>query len=122
MFEIELSAGTIEYEDTGGDGPVAVLLHGLAMDGSLWRHVVAEIRSDHRCVVPRRRFARATLERAKREGVLAEDVDVDELMDMMAGAVLYRLLIQPGKADAAEIRRFLEAVVRQAGLREKPFL
>jgi pimeloyl-ACP methyl ester carboxylesterase len=30
------SAGTIEYEDTGGSGPVVVLLHGLAMDGSLF--------------------------------------------------------------------------------------
>jgi hypothetical protein len=28
MKTIELSAGTIEYEDTGGDGPVIVLLHG----------------------------------------------------------------------------------------------
>jgi pimeloyl-ACP methyl ester carboxylesterase len=52
MLEIELSAGTIEYEDTGGDGPVVVLLHGVAMSGSLWRGVVAELRSDHRCVVP----------------------------------------------------------------------
>ena len=52
MPEVDLSAGTIEYEDTGGDGPVLVLLHGVAMDGSLWRNVVAELRSDHRCVVP----------------------------------------------------------------------
>src|SRR5215217_732302 len=52
MQEIELSGGTIEYEDTGGDGPVVVLLHGVAIDGSLWRNVVAELRSDHRCVVP----------------------------------------------------------------------
>ncbi len=52
MFEIELSAGTIEYEDTGGDGPTLVLLHGVAMDGSLWRGVVADLREDHRCVVP----------------------------------------------------------------------
>jgi pimeloyl-ACP methyl ester carboxylesterase len=50
--EVELSAGTIEYEDTGGDGPVVVLLHGVAMDRSLWRHVVADLRDDHRCVVP----------------------------------------------------------------------
>jgi len=50
--EIELSAGTIDYQDTGGDGPAVVLLHGLLMDGSLWRHVVAELRADHRCVVP----------------------------------------------------------------------
>ena len=52
MQEIELSAGIIEYEDTGGSGPIVVLLHGLAMDGSVWRHVVRELRSDHRCVVP----------------------------------------------------------------------
>jgi pimeloyl-ACP methyl ester carboxylesterase len=52
MPAIELTAGTIDYEDTGGDGPVLVLLHGLAMDGSLWRHVVDGLRDDHRCVVP----------------------------------------------------------------------
>jgi pimeloyl-ACP methyl ester carboxylesterase len=52
MPEAEVSAGIIEYEDTGGSGPVVVLLHGLAMDGSLWRHVVSELRGDHRCVVP----------------------------------------------------------------------
>src|SRR4051812_5442952 len=52
MAEIELTAGTIEFEDTGGDGPVVVLLHGLAMDGSLWRNVVADLRADHRCVIP----------------------------------------------------------------------
>ncbi len=52
MPEAGLSAGTVEYEDTGGDGPVLVLLHGLAMDGSLWRHVVADLGVDHRCVVP----------------------------------------------------------------------
>jgi pimeloyl-ACP methyl ester carboxylesterase len=52
MQEAELSAGIIEYEDTGGSGPVVVLLPGLAMDGSMWRHVVRELRGDHRCVVP----------------------------------------------------------------------
>jgi pimeloyl-ACP methyl ester carboxylesterase len=52
MPELELSAGTIDYEDTGGDGPVIVLVHGLMMDGSLWRNVVAELRSDYRCVLP----------------------------------------------------------------------
>jgi pimeloyl-ACP methyl ester carboxylesterase len=52
MPQVELSAGTIEYEDTGGDGPVIVFVHGLIMDGSLWRHVVAELRADYRCVLP----------------------------------------------------------------------
>ncbi|KPC82842.1 MULTISPECIES: alpha/beta fold hydrolase [Streptomyces] len=52
MTEVTLSAGVVEYEDTGGDGPVVVLLHGVAMNGSLWRHVVAGLHSDFRCVVP----------------------------------------------------------------------
>jgi pimeloyl-ACP methyl ester carboxylesterase len=52
MPEIELTAGTIEYEDSGGDGPVLVLLGGGAMDASVWDLVVDDLRSDHRCVVP----------------------------------------------------------------------
>ncbi|WP_261559412.1 alpha/beta fold hydrolase [Frankia tisae] len=52
MAEIELSTGTIDYEDTGGPGPVLVLLHGLLMDASLWAGPVAELAADHRCVVP----------------------------------------------------------------------
>jgi pimeloyl-ACP methyl ester carboxylesterase len=52
MSEVELSAGTIEYNDSGGDGPVLVFLHGVAMDGSVWAPVTADLRRDHRCVVP----------------------------------------------------------------------
>jgi pimeloyl-ACP methyl ester carboxylesterase len=52
MAELELTAGTIEYEDSGGDGPVLVLLGGLVMDGSVWDPVVEDLRRDHRCVVP----------------------------------------------------------------------
>ncbi|MFH9817504.1 alpha/beta fold hydrolase [Streptomyces sp. NPDC017230] len=52
MPDIELSAGTIEYEDTGGDGPVVVLLHGLVHDATVWREVVADLRTDHRVIAP----------------------------------------------------------------------
>lgn len=52
MPEVALSAGTISYEDTGGSGPVIVLVPGLAMDGSLYRDVIAELRADYRCIVP----------------------------------------------------------------------
>jgi pimeloyl-ACP methyl ester carboxylesterase len=52
MPKVELRAGTIDYQDTGGSGPVVVLLGGLAMDGSLWRHVVRELGDGYRCVVP----------------------------------------------------------------------
>jgi pimeloyl-ACP methyl ester carboxylesterase len=52
MAELELSAGSILYEDTGGEGPVIVLCHGLLMTGSLWDEVVAELRPGFRCVRP----------------------------------------------------------------------
>ncbi|MEU6923284.1 MULTISPECIES: alpha/beta hydrolase [unclassified Streptomyces] len=53
MPEIELSAGTIEYTDTGqGAGGTVVLVHGLAFDYSVWDAVVADLREDFRVVVP----------------------------------------------------------------------
>jgi pimeloyl-ACP methyl ester carboxylesterase len=52
MPEIELSAGTIAYSDTGGGGPVIVLLHGLLMDATLWDEVTADLSPGHRCVAP----------------------------------------------------------------------
>ena len=52
MPSLQLSAGVIEYEDSGGSGPVLVLTHGLVMDATLWRNVVKDLRSDYRCVVP----------------------------------------------------------------------
>lgn len=52
LTEITLSAGTVEYGDTGGAGSTLVLLHGLLMDESLWHGVVAELARDHRCVLP----------------------------------------------------------------------
>src|ERR1700722_15300002 len=52
MAELELTAGTIEYEDTGGVGPGLVLLGGLVMDGSVWDPLVEELRGEYRCIVP----------------------------------------------------------------------
>jgi pimeloyl-ACP methyl ester carboxylesterase len=52
MPEVELAAGVIEYEDTGGGGSPLVLLHGLAMDGRAWRKVVEQLRDEHRCILP----------------------------------------------------------------------
>jgi pimeloyl-ACP methyl ester carboxylesterase len=51
MTRVELSAGTVDYEDTG-QGPVLVLLHGLMMDASLWDATIAALSGDHRCVAP----------------------------------------------------------------------
>jgi pimeloyl-ACP methyl ester carboxylesterase len=50
--QVELPVGPIAYRDTGGHGPVLVLLHGVLMDAGQWRDVVAEIGDEVRCVLP----------------------------------------------------------------------
>ncbi|MBO1335620.1 alpha/beta fold hydrolase [Streptomyces sp. VRA16 Mangrove soil] len=50
--QAELSTGPIAYDDTGGDGTPVLLLHGLAQDGAVWRHVVDELGTSVRCIVP----------------------------------------------------------------------
>jgi pimeloyl-ACP methyl ester carboxylesterase len=50
--QIELSAGTIDYEDTGGGGAAIVLLSGLMMDASLWEDVIAGLSPHRRCIAP----------------------------------------------------------------------
>ena len=47
---IELSAGQIDYVDTEGDGPTVVLLHGVLMNNSVWRGVIAELMPSFRCI------------------------------------------------------------------------
>jgi pimeloyl-ACP methyl ester carboxylesterase len=49
---VELSAGPVEYTDSGGSGPVLVLLHGLMMDSTLWDEVTANLCAEYRCVAP----------------------------------------------------------------------
>jgi pimeloyl-ACP methyl ester carboxylesterase len=51
MPEITLPQGTIHYRDTG-EGPPVVFLHGLLVDGELWRKVTPLLQGDARCIVP----------------------------------------------------------------------
>lgn len=76
-----------------------------ALMKTYWKHYI----------LPRRKAAGAMLEQAKQEGRLRPDADLDVLIDMMAGAVVYRVL-QPDPPDAAEMRRYLRQVYRQIGL------
>jgi len=90
MAEIELSAGPIRHEDTGGEGPVIVLCHGLLMTASLWDEVVEELGPGFRCVRPtlplgaHRQPMRADAELSLRGQVrlLAEFLDRLELQEV----------------------------------------
>src|SRR5512133_1142640 len=51
MPKITLPQGTIHYRDAG-DGPPVVFLHGLLVDGTLWRKVTPLLEGDARCIAP----------------------------------------------------------------------
>jgi pimeloyl-ACP methyl ester carboxylesterase len=106
LNQIELSAGPIEYDDTGGDGPTLVLLHGLLMDGSLWDEVIADLAVDHRCIVPTLPLgahrlpmhADADLSLRGITGLVAELIDQLDLRDVTVvgndtGGALVQLLV-----------------------------
>lgn len=127
--QIELSAGTIEYEDTGdtgngnpGDGRTGrnggtvVLLHGLLMDGSLWDEVTTELSRDFRCVVPtlplgaHRLPAHAGADLspqgvARLVGELLERLDLDDvtLVGNDTGGALVQLLAAEGSPRVGRI-------------------
>lgn len=82
----------------------SAVTHPLLMR-TYWDHYVA----------PRRALAIAMLQRAQAEGSVPPDADLDVLVDMLAGAVTYRVL-QPNPPTARQMRRYLESAYRQVGL------
>ena len=51
LKEIGLPQGTIRYRDTGSGEPI-VFVHGLLVDGRLWRDVTPLLEDEFRCIVP----------------------------------------------------------------------
>ena len=47
----ELTAGTVMYEESGQGRPI-VFVHGVFVNGKLWRKVVDELAVSRRCIVP----------------------------------------------------------------------
>src|ERR1700733_388173 len=48
---VTLEQGTIHYSDEG-EGHVLVFVHGLLVNGRLWRNVTPHLQRKHRCIVP----------------------------------------------------------------------
>jgi len=51
LKQIDLPAGAIRYRDTGAGAPI-VFVHGLLVNGALWRKVTPSLGAGHRCIVP----------------------------------------------------------------------
>ncbi|GAA5008814.1 TetR/AcrR family transcriptional regulator [Actinopolymorpha pittospori] len=76
-----------------------------ALMAAYWKHYL----------LPRRELTKRLLGRAQEQGTVPADADLDVLIDMMAGAVMYRVL-QPDPPDRTQMVRFLRHVYRQVGL------
>lgn len=113
---VQLSAGLLDYEDTGGDGPVVVLLHGFLMDPSLWDDVIADLARDHRCLAPtlplgahrRAMHTNADLSLRAISRLVAEFLDRLDLHDVTlvgndTGGALVQLLVCEGSARLGRI-------------------
>jgi pimeloyl-ACP methyl ester carboxylesterase len=48
---VDLAEGEIRYHDEGS-GPPIVFVHGLLVDGTLWRELTPLLAEGHRCIVP----------------------------------------------------------------------
>jgi len=49
--EVRLPGGTVRYRERGA-GPTLLFVHGLLVNGALWRKVVPELAPDFRCIAP----------------------------------------------------------------------
>ncbi len=50
-YMLDLPQGSIRYHDCG-KGPTLLFVHGLLVNGDLWRNVVPQLSADYRCIVP----------------------------------------------------------------------
>jgi pimeloyl-ACP methyl ester carboxylesterase len=51
QHEIKLPQGTVRYRERGEGEPI-VFVHGLLVNGDLWRKVVPKLADDYRCIAP----------------------------------------------------------------------
>lgn len=51
LHRVDLPQGTVEYRDSGS-GPILLFVHGLLVNGTLWRNVIAPLEGEFRCIAP----------------------------------------------------------------------
>jgi pimeloyl-ACP methyl ester carboxylesterase len=106
---VDLSAGRVSYRDVG-DGPTLVFLHGLLVNGQLWRKVTASLQSDYRCIAPDLPLGSHTIPLSPNADVsppalarliveLVEKLDLDDVTlvaNDTGGALTQIVMTQPG--------------------------
>ena len=67
-------------------------------------------------IAPRRAAFGLLLDQARARGELPASTDTDLLQDLLGGAMLHRLLLDPAPPTADSVRVYLDRVLRQLGL------
>ncbi len=69
-------------------------------------------------LIPRRRMVAEIIGRARERGAIPKGTDSEILQDMIGGAIMYHLLIRPGRKNRKEMRAYIRRLIRHAGLTE----
>jgi AcrR family transcriptional regulator len=69
-------------------------------------------------LIPRRRMVAEIIGRARERGAIPKGTDSEILQDMFGGAIMYHLLIRPGRKDRKEMRAYIRRLIRHAGFTE----
>nr|WP_236042277.1 TetR/AcrR family transcriptional regulator [Nitratireductor aquimarinus] len=67
-------------------------------------------------LAPRRAAFNVIVERARDEGALPADTDVDMFQDMFSGALMYELLLKPGAKTEEGLRSYFTRLLKELGL------
>lgn len=94
-----------------GPKGTGVILKGLMADAQLDADFAVHFTG---FIEGRRASLRGMLERARRRGAMREDAPLDALVDMLFGAMWYRLLVGHAPLDAAFARALAELATRGA--------
>jgi pimeloyl-ACP methyl ester carboxylesterase len=113
---VEVPAGTIEYRERGAGSPI-VFVHGVGVNGDLWRQVAPRLAERHRCIAPD--LPLGAHSHALRDGV---DMSLPGLARIVQLKAIQRTPTAYGwttKApiDPAVMRSYTEHVYRDAGVR-----
>jgi pimeloyl-ACP methyl ester carboxylesterase len=84
LKEVQVPQGTISYRERGSGEPI-VFIHGLLVNGDLWRKVVPELSKDYRCIAPDLPLGSHT--RAMNESADLSPYGLAKLIDDFLGAL-----------------------------------
>jgi AcrR family transcriptional regulator len=70
-------------------------------------------------LAPRRQKVRLMLEQARDHGLIRKDFDQELALDLIAGAIMHRVLVHPGKSSDRNVRSYLRKLIRELGIDPK---